>query len=116
MKRLPLILWCALVVGCGSSGDGSSESDTNALSGEVAPDAAADVGSDAVDDVNKACGEEVEGAPCDDGNACTTGDRCVSGVCVGSDSVVCEDEGACRVGVCDPELGCKTVSLDGREP
>ena len=116
MKCLPLVLGCALFAGCGGAAGGSDESDTSASSGEVAPDTSAEPGDDAVDDVHLRCGDEVDGGPCDDGNACTTGDRCVSGVCVGATSVECEDEGECRVGVCDPETGCKTVALDGREP
>ena len=46
------------------------------------------------------------GAPCDDGNACTLQDTCQSGVCVGSNPVVCTALDQCHnVGVCDPTTG-----------
>ncbi|MBZ5637377.1 MAG: thrombospondin type 3 repeat-containing protein [Acidobacteriia bacterium] len=43
---------------------------------------------------------------CDDGNACTELDTCQSGVCVGSNPVVCTALDPCHdVGVCDPPTG-----------
>lgn len=39
--------------------------------------------------------------PCDDGNACTTGDKCQSGKCVAGPAVDCSAwDGVCTVGVC----------------
>lgn len=42
---------------------------------------------------------------CDDGDACTMGDRCVAGECVGS-AFECDDGNPCTDGVCDGEGGC----------
>jgi hypothetical protein len=43
---------------------------------------------------------------CDDGNACTTGDRCSgsSGACAPRTRVLCDDP--CHTGACDPRDGC----------
>jgi hypothetical protein len=46
------------------------------------------------------------GTSCNDGNACTQSDTCQSGVCTGSNPVVCTASGACRVpGVCNTQTG-----------
>lgn len=48
---------------------------------------------------------------CDDGNACTSGDRCIEGECRGT-SKICEDGNPCTMGVCDPATGgCSTLNL-----
>lgn len=48
----------------------------------------------------------VDGAECDDGNACTTHDRCEDGVCGGGDEVVCAALSQCHApGTCDPATG-----------
>jgi hypothetical protein len=44
-------------------------------------------------------------AACDDGQPCTTGDKCVAGACTG-DAVVCDDSNACTTDTCDPTSGC----------
>lgn len=50
------------------------------------------------------CGPE--GAPCDDGNACTTADTCRAGTCSGS-RVSCNDGNPCNgVETCAPTRGC----------
>jgi RHS repeat-associated protein len=47
-----------------------------------------------------------DGATCNDGNACTQTDSCQSGVCTGSNPVVCTASDQCRVaGTCDPTSG-----------
>lgn len=43
---------------------------------------------------------------CNDGNMCTTGDICVSGVCTGGPPLDCDDEDDCTTDACDPEDGC----------
>ena len=43
--------------------------------------------------------------PCDDGNACTTGDICLSGNCSGA-GLVCDDTNPCTNDSCDPKGGC----------
>jgi hypothetical protein len=54
------------------------------------------------------------GGSCDDGNACTTGDVCEDGRCVGGTALICKDEGPCVFGICDRESGCSTkVAQDG---
>ncbi len=50
--------------------------------------------------------EAPNGTTCDDGDACTQTDSCQSGVCTGSNSVVCTPSDQCHVaGVCDPLKG-----------
>jgi hypothetical protein len=48
---------------------------------------------------------EAAGTPCDDGSACTAGDVCDLGVCVGAPIVVCDDGDPCTPDVCDPATG-----------
>ena len=49
---------------------------------------------------------KAEGAPCDDGNRCTTGETCRTGACVGGIPVVCAPLDQChRAGECDPATG-----------
>ena len=43
--------------------------------------------------------------PCDDLDACTIGDECVTGVCSGA-LVDCDDSDVCTVDLCDPATGC----------
>jgi hypothetical protein len=51
------------------------------------------------------CGEQSPGAPCDDGNVCTLGERCDgNGACVPASSLDCS--GVCQTGTCDPQAGC----------
>ena len=45
------------------------------------------------------------GNPCDDYNACTTGDTCNMGTCVGT-PINCDDENSCTTDSCDPVTGC----------
>ena len=61
---------------------------------------------DGEEDVPLTCAELGNGAPCDDGNACTTGDQCEYEVCAGGTTTVCDDFGICVTGECDPEVGC----------
>jgi RHS repeat-associated protein len=52
------------------------------------------------------CAASADGTPCDDGNACTQTDACQSGVCVGSNPVVCVASDPCHAaGSCDPTTG-----------
>jgi len=50
---------------------------------------------------------KADGAKCDDGNACTTGnDTCVAGVCTGGPAVTCAASDMCHTaGTCDPATG-----------
>ncbi|HEX4824763.1 MAG TPA: hypothetical protein VFV19_10635 [Candidatus Polarisedimenticolaceae bacterium] len=55
-------------------------------------------------------------APCDDGNACTTGDTCGGGSCQPGGPTSCDDGNPCTDDSCDPVLGCvhtnNTASCD----
>ncbi len=42
--------------------------------------------------------------PCDDANACTIGDTCHDGQCVGS-PIPCDDHNECTLDTCDPATG-----------
>ncbi len=47
-----------------------------------------------------------DGTACDDGDLCTTVDRCTAGICVGQSPVVCTAQDQCHaVGTCDPATG-----------
>jgi hypothetical protein len=47
-----------------------------------------------------------DGTACADGDACTQSDTCQSGVCVGTNPVVCTASDQCHVaGLCDPQTG-----------
>jgi len=49
---------------------------------------------------------------CDDGNACTTDDQCVSGLCLGT-PVTCNDGNPCTTDSCDPASGCQSRNAEG---
>ncbi len=52
------------------------------------------------------CSGRPDGTPCNDGNACTQTDVCLSGVCVGTNPVVCTGSDQCHVaGTCNPATG-----------
>jgi len=53
-------------------------------------------------------------APCNDGDLCTTNDRCQGGTCVGGLFLDCEDGNACTTDTCDPAWGC--VHEDNEAP
>ena len=52
------------------------------------------------------CAGQPDGAPCQDGDACTVGDTCQADACVGGEANPCDAEGPCRLGVCDSATGC----------
>jgi hypothetical protein len=56
--------------------------------------------------------------PCDDGNLCTTGERCMSGVCTNGTPVDCSGlDGECTVGVCLASTGaCEPAILADGAP
>src|SRR6185295_13204002 len=45
-----------------------------------------------------------DGSPCNDNDACTRTDRCETGVCTGSDPLVCSGLASCQ-GTCNPANG-----------
>jgi N-acetylneuraminic acid mutarotase len=72
----------------------------------TASDQCHDVGT--CDPSNGICSDppKVNGSPCDDGNVCTRSDSCQSGVCVGTNPIVCTAQDQCHVaGTCDPATG-----------
>jgi hypothetical protein len=50
-----------------------------------------------------------DGLPCDDDDACTTGEACDAGLCVGGTAVGCDDGIPCTLDTCDPDAGCVHV-------
>ncbi len=54
------------------------------------------------------CVVETLTGPCDDGNACTTGDTCVDGQCV-TEVANCDDGDPCTKDLCDPTGGCAHI-------
>ena len=54
------------------------------------------------------------GAPCDDGNACTLADKCSQGTCSGATAKACDDGNPCTTDGCDAKTGdCTTLPADG---
>ncbi|MCC7385476.1 MAG: PQQ-binding-like beta-propeller repeat protein [Deltaproteobacteria bacterium] len=73
---------------------------------------------DAFDFESGICVHRAERLPCDDFNACTQGDTCVDGICLG-ESRSCDDQDACTDDLCDPVRGCEAVptrSCDDHNP
>ncbi|MGH7893109.1 MAG: hypothetical protein ACREQL_00485 [Candidatus Binatia bacterium] len=66
------------------------------------------------DGVSKACppdGSQPGTTPCDDGNACTTGDHCDgAGGCTGGPAPNCTDNNGCTTDGCNPASGCTHVN------
>ncbi|MFZ4577924.1 MAG: hypothetical protein ACOYOB_05945 [Myxococcota bacterium] len=54
------------------------------------------------------------GAFCNDGDACTTGDKCVQGLCKATGPTSCDDGQPCTIDTCDKVAGCqKKAAVDG---
>ncbi len=53
----------------------------------------------------------VEGAPCEDDNACTKKSSCASGFCVPTTLTICDDGNPCTVDSCNAKLGCVAQPL-----
>ena len=53
------------------------------------------------------------GATCDDHDACTTGDQCQGGACLGTGVLSCPDTNPCAAASCDPAEGCVATPVDG---
>jgi len=56
---------------------------------------------------------KANGAPCDDGNACTILERCIDDVCGNGFSPTCDDDDPCTFDHCDPASGCAADPLTG---
>lgn len=46
------------------------------------------------------------GGICEDGNPCTSNDKCVAGACNAGVPTVCDDKNVCTNDACDPKSGC----------
>jgi hypothetical protein len=62
------------------------------------------------DPVSGCAGNDNQEIHCDDGDACTTDDTCVEGVCVGGPALDCNDGNVCTDDTCDPASGCQYVN------
>ena len=51
--------------------------------------------------------------PCEDGDACTSGDTCKDGACLAGGPVPCDDANPCTDDSCDPMTGCVNTPSDG---
>ena len=47
-----------------------------------------------------------DGYGCNDGNACTVNDTCISGICNGTGQLNCTSTNTCEVGTCNTSVGC----------
>jgi alpha-tubulin suppressor-like RCC1 family protein len=53
------------------------------------------------------CAHAIQSGACEDGDLCTTGDKCLGGVCKTGAETVCDDGNACTTDSCDAQLGCE---------
>jgi hypothetical protein len=60
---------------------------------------------DAFNLASQQCEHMAARLPCDDFDACTTGDTCVNGMCLGQ-PLSCDDHNVCTDDLCDRERGC----------
>jgi hypothetical protein len=66
---------------------------------------------DSCDSLTGLCGHLNNTAGCDDGSACTAGDVCSGGACVGGTTVTCNDGNGCTNDACNPANGlCEFVN------
>lgn len=68
---------------------------------------------DAFDPNAGTCQHQDREGDCDDGSACTEGDRCAAGRCLG-EAIRCDDGEECTDDLCDPSSGCVQVPVDER--
>ena len=71
-----------------------------------------DCTTDRFDQATATCAHAPRTGACNDGNLCTTNDRCSTGVCVG-ESIACDDGVECTTDACDPARGCIGVPNHG---
>ena len=64
---------------------------------------------------NGACAHDTFVGPCDDGDACTSGDLCVDGTC-GGVKLDCNDNNPCTNDICDTKQGCIHANVGGGTP
>jgi cysteine-rich repeat protein len=84
----------------GSPDDGCECGDEECMPGESFQNCAAD------------CLPPANGAPCEDGDLCTSGDQWQNGSCASGAPVVCESDNACVTsGSCNPATGCSATKV-----
>ena len=88
--------WCVSITAvCGSDADCND--------GNVCTDDAC---------VNSQCTHTNNTVACDDSNACTTGDTCTGGLCIGGNPPNCDDGDVCTTDSCNPGTGlCDHVAV-----
>ena len=65
------------------------------------------------DGINKECPSDIfssNGTTCDDGDACTTFDSCINGICIGGPPLNCDDSNPCTIDSCDSFSGCVNIA------
>ena len=117
---------CTAQVGCVHTPNAADCNDGNACTGQDVCKSGWCAGYQAVKcDDNKVCTDDScdpdtgcvftsNQALCDDGNACTAGDTCALGNCLGGYEINCADENVCTDDSCDPDSGC--VHTDNLAP
>jgi formylglycine-generating enzyme required for sulfatase activity len=113
---------CDAVSGCNHSGNAAKCEDGNPCTdgdlcaystcGSGSPRTCSDgkpCTADACQPVTGAClhTPTTDGVGCDDGNACSTNDKCDSGVCKAGTAANCDDGNGCTFDGCFPASGCK---------
>jgi hypothetical protein len=76
------------------------------IPGEPAPCGDGNVCTDDACDPDLGCYHSLNALTCNDANACTIGDKCVAGVCVGQSVIDCDDGNPCTKDGCAAGGGC----------
>ena len=64
-------------------------------------------------DVNGGCKHTISTGVCNDGDACSYGETCASGVCAGGQNLACDDKNPCTADSCDKLTGCVHTAQNG---
>ena len=100
-----------------SDGDGCTGGDTCA--GGACKGAVSDCNdgnpctADSCDKAKGCASLPVDPTVCDDGNLCTTGEKCAAGTCSGGSAVVCSNDNPCTVQACAASTGLCGAKLKG---
>ncbi|MBM4356364.1 MAG: hypothetical protein FJ109_21655, partial [Deltaproteobacteria bacterium] len=62
------------------------------------------------------CLHVINSAPCDDGDVCTTADKCIQGICAGTGLLSCDDGNPCTQDSCAPGVGCASMPFAEGQP
>lgn len=95
-------LFCTAIDECDAHGLCAGRIDPCPYSGDGDGDC-----TESCDEVDDSCeGVDADGAPCDDGLACTLGERCLAGSCQPSGLTGCDDLDPCTDELCTPDGSC----------